>query len=530
MIKNSPMNYLRHILALCTVLACLMVAPSAFAYQFMASDRCPNGATWSSNRQPLNYYINQNGVSTVPMTSLSRIIQDSFNAWSEPCCSGFSANYRGTTHLGSPNSNREMVLTFEENNWPAQMGNVNVTVAVTLFQASNDCSIYAAPILYNAVKFDFCTSGNNCTDLQSITTHEIGHSLGLNHSNHADATMYYAYTGGTSARTLSPDDIAGVCTLYPDNSCNCATDRDCDSGEVCNNGQCEKMRCTSDLMCPYGQACNVASGDCVQPTCAADYQCVDGFNCENNRCVSSCPTCRECRTHAECGSNAWCAMLTAGSNVGSCMNFCAQDGSCPGDSRCFRTPFALSSSGACNPGSCQPGEECVPDTDNGYTCVTKCNTNADCGTNQLCMDMGMKVCIETSLLCLNPDAAETGAICPDQYTCMPGSGGGTANSPEPVPAIIPGSAPPPPGTIPDAGPTPDIGEENNFGGDTGVTPDIGGERDADDALNDPNQIDAEFHELHGGCGCSSTPLQDEVPGSLMLLGAFGLGILWKRKR
>src|SRR5690554_3740465 len=33
-----------------------------------------------------------------------------------------------------------------------------------------------------------------------------------------------------------------------------------------------------------------------------------------------------------------------------------------------------------------------------------------------------------------------------------------------------------------------------------------------------------------GCACSSSPVQDEAPASLMLLGAFGLGILWRRRR
>jgi len=53
-------------------------------------------------------------------------------------------------------------------------------------------------------------------DLESIITHEVGHFLGLAHSNDGTATMFAYYGGGsTSLRTLKPDDQAGVCAIYP---------------------------------------------------------------------------------------------------------------------------------------------------------------------------------------------------------------------------------------------------------------------------------------------------------------------------
>lgn len=45
--------------------------------------------------------------------------------------------------------------------------------------------------------------------------HEIGHTIGLEHSLDKGAMMYHAY--GTRT-TLSPDDIAGVQDLYHQNS------------------------------------------------------------------------------------------------------------------------------------------------------------------------------------------------------------------------------------------------------------------------------------------------------------------------
>jgi hypothetical protein len=53
-------------------------------------------------------------------------------------------------------------------------------------------------------------------DIQNTTTHEIGHTLGLDHSSDPTATMYAtAPEGETAKRTLHPDDVQGICDIYP---------------------------------------------------------------------------------------------------------------------------------------------------------------------------------------------------------------------------------------------------------------------------------------------------------------------------
>jgi MYXO-CTERM domain-containing protein len=53
-------------------------------------------------------------------------------------------------------------------------------------------------------------------DVQNTVTHEAGHSLGLAHSDDPTATMAAtAPIGETSKRILHPDDIAGICAIYP---------------------------------------------------------------------------------------------------------------------------------------------------------------------------------------------------------------------------------------------------------------------------------------------------------------------------
>jgi MYXO-CTERM domain-containing protein len=53
-------------------------------------------------------------------------------------------------------------------------------------------------------------------DLQSIATHEAGHFLGLSNSSDPEATLSASYSPASrSARSLSADDKAGICSLYP---------------------------------------------------------------------------------------------------------------------------------------------------------------------------------------------------------------------------------------------------------------------------------------------------------------------------
>jgi hypothetical protein len=49
-------------------------------------------------------------------------------------------------------------------------------------------------------------------DLLTVAAHEIGHTLGLAHSNDPNALMFAAYSG--PHRSLSQDDIAGVQSIY----------------------------------------------------------------------------------------------------------------------------------------------------------------------------------------------------------------------------------------------------------------------------------------------------------------------------
>ena len=115
-------------------------------------------------------------------------------------------------------------LTFAEN-WPEEFDE-NAYAVTSVWHRASDGAILDADMLVNENNGPFgecpargCRpdeSGVTTVDLESVLTHEIGHFFGLGHSQFAFATMHAsAPRGETDKRTVSSDDIQGVCAMYP---------------------------------------------------------------------------------------------------------------------------------------------------------------------------------------------------------------------------------------------------------------------------------------------------------------------------
>lgn len=138
-------------------------------------------------------------------------------------------------------------------------------------------------------------------DLIAVLTHEIGHILGLAHTNaHGAATMWGAYLSDGSQRQLSADDKWGLCSLYPSGENECQSDQDCKEGGRCLGDEdvyvCDFPRGEPGEYCDLEwQHCKdrchlieeeIGIGIC-SPYCGEDSDCPSTFACivDQNFCL-----------------------------------------------------------------------------------------------------------------------------------------------------------------------------------------------------------------------------------------------------
>jgi hypothetical protein len=106
-----------------------------------------------------------------------------------------------------------------------EVGNVDSNIVSKVNSCSGGVLAYCESALVTGWRIRFCeawtwsdgpgTIPNGQYDLQGVMVHEYGHALGLGHSNVSGATMWPSIgSGNTSARSISPDDIAGVQHIY----------------------------------------------------------------------------------------------------------------------------------------------------------------------------------------------------------------------------------------------------------------------------------------------------------------------------
>lgn len=83
---------------------------------------------------------------------------------------------------------------------------------------SGDDRIYDADVYTNTSVALYSSRESGCSaeyDINGIMVHEVGHVIGIGHSNVSGATMYPSISAcNTSARTLASDDVAARDDLY----------------------------------------------------------------------------------------------------------------------------------------------------------------------------------------------------------------------------------------------------------------------------------------------------------------------------
>jgi len=175
----------------------------------------------------IGYAIDAQGSSQVAFATIESAVETAFKAWHDASCSGAApgirATYQGTVDCSSVEykqvGGNANVITFRDEVWP-HAGAGNTLGLTTVTYNLDNGQIYDADMEINSTaNIELSTSNDEVKyDLLSILTHEVGHFLGLAHSPLAPATMYAEYIpGDTHLRDLDPDDLAGICAIYPPN-------------------------------------------------------------------------------------------------------------------------------------------------------------------------------------------------------------------------------------------------------------------------------------------------------------------------
>lgn len=204
--------------------AMLLRKRAACAVVLLAVGLCPEkapafetlGAVWTTGVAP--FYINPNfpdhALSGSPDEQIELLLCAT-GAWRDQTLADFLFSYKGTTGVARLDDSDDINAIF----WADMNG--GEALAATLFtsrggRAESFDIVYFSNTDDSAIRWSGPGEpGFGTYDIQGVATHELGHALGLGHSDVPGATLWPAATArALPMRTLAPDDRAGVESLY----------------------------------------------------------------------------------------------------------------------------------------------------------------------------------------------------------------------------------------------------------------------------------------------------------------------------
>ncbi len=516
----------------------------------------PTGLRWNTGEFPIPYCITTNATRTnVNQAGQRAAILEGINAWvatgsgGNLSCTTYQAAAAGFSCSTGVNTRDRRPNIFWTRNWSNGSSAIGVTwstgsgrscgtVTDDTGRRHNLQCKFDADIEFNDRDFTWTNTGRSGTDIASITAHEYGHFIGLDHCNENNtcqrgaAIMYAAYGGG-AVRVPFNDDVQGACGLYQGTPGGlgwpCSGNNECNS-RLCvtpgsGGGYCSQ---TCSGSCPSGFRCGTNPQNANQQVCLRDDglnkdvcevcqqgipdACVNGGICarglpesDAGRCVQPCQSGRTCAdSKFQCltvqfqggGSGDFCFPRSQDCTDLNNFSELQQGQACNGSIPCAN---GLTCVGICAP-ACDGGQACP----SGWACETRFQNGAYClpsvGEGQDCS--GLVTCTtgpclrtQAGTYCYRDCAGNSGACNNAQMCNTYNVSGGQVSICEP-----PGVPPNPP----DAGVViPDMGMSNPA--DTGTSmgqPDAGTQmnNDAGTQMN----ADAGGNNMSGQCDCDQT--------------------------
>ena len=194
---------------------------------------CPRtGPPLSWRALPLPYRFHAGGSDKLDMDGVREATRRAFQAWSNVMCNGKRTSLRfeegadipGTHPLvGNLPAKVSFGIYFRDDVWPYDDGNESLALTNQKYGKTNGWIDYSSIEVNTTDRAFRLTDTGAGIDLEAVLTHEVGHYLGLAHSNVEDSIMAPSYcqsadrcgTSAAQARALAQDDVDAVCAMYP---------------------------------------------------------------------------------------------------------------------------------------------------------------------------------------------------------------------------------------------------------------------------------------------------------------------------
>jgi hypothetical protein len=169
--------------------------------------------------EPVTFLVNLDGA---PVPTVMEDVSAAMSAWSAvPGCTLRVANGGTTEECLSRGSGNVIVFNNCDGRFAPEPGCASIIALGGLSWDTSHTRVVNGTTFYKAVlgfisfnPYSFCSFESSC-NIREITTHELGHALGLGHSQFVDATMFGGAHFDGRCASIRQDDANGMNFLYP---------------------------------------------------------------------------------------------------------------------------------------------------------------------------------------------------------------------------------------------------------------------------------------------------------------------------
>ena len=331
----------------------------------------------------LPYELDANGSKDITDGSDLAAVRSAIQSWNGVPCSTINFIEIGTTaetdtvYTTSELDGINRLAWVEDMRWQAGAWVLALTTPIYGF----DGTITEADIAFNGLDLTWDTSGDyGTTDVESVTVHELGHFIGLQHVLGGDRlgdppTMAPIIDPYLRTRDLSEDDSLAACYLYPVVEYACQLD--CDCPRIVGKERDQREWYSGERRCLNGRCAGThpisLGGVGVGGGCTAEEDCAGSLTCLGTTEVGS--YCVQTCIHGVrgCPDGYTCHMYEE-SEVGACLPPGLEDGQGYSDGAClasFHRDEGSDTEGLCDCDfyvGCEEECSCDPDCQEGCGC------------------------------------------------------------------------------------------------------------------------------------------------------------------